>query len=183
MSLWPVIAVLIAQLVTATPAHAQAQVEFIPSVSLFTVVDDNIFAGANGTAGQMLQLRPTFEGSYESPITRLLGLYSFDMQRSNFSSLTTLDARRHALGEAAVPHDPVHDARRGRQVRPQQHAGRYRLRHGGPRESAGTRNVSSSCRALSGGSVRERRCRAATTSFRSTSWTASAEPCTSGALA
>ena len=100
VSPWPVIVALVAHLVTATPAHAQAQVEFIPSVSLFTVVDDNIFAGANSTAGQMLQLRPTFEGSYESPITRLLGLYSFDMQRSNFSSLTTLDARRHALGEA-----------------------------------------------------------------------------------
>ena len=93
--LWPVIA----QLVTATPAHAQAQVEFIPSVSLFTVFDDNIFARANGSAGQMLQLRPSFEGSYEIADVRLLGLYSFDMQRSNFSSLNTLDARRHALGE------------------------------------------------------------------------------------
>ena len=97
---WLVLAVLIAQLVTATPAHAQAQVEFIPSLSLFTVFDDNVFADTNSTAGRMLQLRPGFEGSYESPTARLLGFYSFDIQRSNFSSLTTLDARRHALGEA-----------------------------------------------------------------------------------
>ena len=78
MAPWAVIVVLIAQLVTATPAHAQAQVEFIPAATLFAV----------------------FEGSYESPVTRLLGFYSFDMQHSNFSSLTTLDARRHALGDA-----------------------------------------------------------------------------------
>jgi hypothetical protein len=99
-SLWPVIVVLFAQLVTATRGHAQAAVEFIPSATLFAVFDDNIFADSNSTAGRMLQLRPSFEGSYESPVTRLLGLYSFDMQHSNFSSLTTLDARRHALGDA-----------------------------------------------------------------------------------
>jgi hypothetical protein len=97
LALWAV--ALAAQLLAASPAHAQAQMQFIPSVSLFTVYDDNIFAHANGSAGQMMQLRPSFEGSWESPIVRLLGLYSFDMQRSNFSTLTTLDARRHALGE------------------------------------------------------------------------------------
>ena len=76
----------------ARAVRAQAQMEFIPSLSLFTVYDDNIFARIDGTAGQMLQLRPSFEGSYESPTVRLLGLYSFDMQRSNFSALNTLDA-------------------------------------------------------------------------------------------
>jgi hypothetical protein len=106
VSPWLVIVMLGVQLIAATAAHAQAQMEFIPSMSLFTVVDDNIFAQADGSAGRMLQLRPTFEGSYESPITRLLGLYSFDMQRSNFTSLTTLDARRHALGEAQFRSTP-----------------------------------------------------------------------------
>jgi hypothetical protein len=163
-ALWLFIGVFVAPLVTATLAHAQAQgpqpsnsaggVEFIPAATLFAVFDDNIFAGTNSTAGQMLTLRPSFEASYETPITRLLGLYAFDMQQSNFSSLTTLDARRHALGEAPVSW-----------------------------ESAGTPSVSRSCRALRGGSVRERRCRAATTGFRNTSWTVSAEPCKSGALA
>lgn len=93
-------------IVDARPARAQAQMEFIPSVSLFTVYDDNIFARVNGTAGQMLQLRPSFEGSYQSPTVRLLGLYSFDMQRSNFSSLNTLDARRHAMGETRLRTSP-----------------------------------------------------------------------------
>jgi hypothetical protein len=95
-----------AQLAGAAPAFAQAQMEFIPSLSLFTVYDDNIFARVDGTAGQMQQLRPSFEGSYESPTVRLLGLYSFDMQRSNFSSLNTLDARRHALGETRLRTSP-----------------------------------------------------------------------------
>lgn len=94
------------QLAGATAAFAQAQMEFIPSLSLFSVYDDNIFARIDGTAGQMLQLRPSFEGSYESPTLRLLGLYAFDMQRSNFSSLNTLDARRHALGETRLRTSP-----------------------------------------------------------------------------
>jgi hypothetical protein len=89
-----------------TRALAQARMEFIPSMSLFTVYDDNIFARVNGSAGQMLQLRPSLEGSYENPRVRLLGLYSFDMQRSNFSSLNTLDARRHALGETRFRTSP-----------------------------------------------------------------------------
>src|SRR5688572_18479812 len=57
-------------------AQGQARMEFIPSMSLFTVYDDNVFAGVEGSAGQMLQLRPSLEGSYESPTVRLLGLYS-----------------------------------------------------------------------------------------------------------
>jgi hypothetical protein len=81
--------------------------EFIPSMSLFTVYDDNVFARVESSAGQMLQLRPSLEGSYENPRVRLLGLYSFDMQRSNFSSLNTLDARRHALGEVKYRTTPM----------------------------------------------------------------------------
>lgn len=81
--------------------------EFIPSASLFAVYDDNVLARVEGAAGQMLQLRPSFEGNYESPTVRLLGLYSFDVQRSNFSSLNTLDARRHVLGDARLRTSPV----------------------------------------------------------------------------
>jgi hypothetical protein len=94
------------QLVCAATAAAQAQMEFIPSLSFFSVYDDNVFARVDSTAGQMLQLRPSLEGSYESPTVRLLGLYAFDMQRSNFSSLNTLDARRHALGETRLRTSP-----------------------------------------------------------------------------
>jgi hypothetical protein len=80
--------------------------ELIPSVSLFTVYDDNIYARVNGSAGQLLQLRPSMEGSYEHPRLKLLGLYSFDAQRSNFATLNTFDARRHALGEIAFRSTP-----------------------------------------------------------------------------
>ena len=98
----PLITALVITLISLTGARtagAQAAVEFIPSASLFTVYDDNIYARVKGSAGQIQQLRPSFEGSYESPILKILGLYSFDMQRSNFSSLNSLDARRHALSE------------------------------------------------------------------------------------
>jgi hypothetical protein len=87
-------------------ARAQARMEFIPSMTLFTVYDDNVFARVDGGAGQMLQLRPSLEGSYENPLVRILGLYSFDMQRSNFSSLNTLDARRHALADTQFRTSP-----------------------------------------------------------------------------
>ena len=98
--------VVVAVLLAPVGTHAQARAEFIPSLSLFTVYDDNILASVEGSAGQILQVRPSFEGSYESPTVRLLGLYSFDAQRSNFSSLNTLDARRHALGETRLRTSP-----------------------------------------------------------------------------
>ena len=44
-------------LVAGSTAFAQAQMEFIPSMSVFTVHDDNIFARVDSTAGQMLQLK------------------------------------------------------------------------------------------------------------------------------
>jgi hypothetical protein len=97
----------IALALAATHAHAQARVEFIPSFSIFTVYDDNLFAGNQGAAGKILLGRPSFEGNYESPTVRLLGLYSFDMQRSNHSALNTFDARRHALGEARYRTSPL----------------------------------------------------------------------------
>lgn len=106
-SMWfAAIVVTSAHAVFTANAYAQAQMEFIPSLSFFTVYDDNLFARVDGTAGQMLQLRPSVEGSYESARLRLLGLYAFDMQRSNFSSLNTLDARRHGLGETRFRTSP-----------------------------------------------------------------------------
>lgn len=101
------ILVILGQGLIAAPAGAQARMTFIPSASLFTVHDDNLFARAQGSAGRMLQLRPSFEGNYESPTVRLVGLYSFDMQRSNHSALNTFDARRHALGDARLRTSPL----------------------------------------------------------------------------
>ena len=103
----PAVAMLVIVLVAAGRVDAQARVSFIPSVSLFTVYDDNLFARARGSAGQMLELRPRFEGNYESARTQLLGLDAFDMQKSNHSALNTLDARRHALGTVRYRITPV----------------------------------------------------------------------------
>src|SRR2546428_3420574 len=103
-----VTSILAADLLVASGANAQARMTFIPSVSFGAVYDDNLFAHVvNSSAGEMFQVRPSFEGNYESPTMTLLGLYSFDMQRSNFSSLNTLDARRHALGEARLRTGPM----------------------------------------------------------------------------
>jgi hypothetical protein len=88
-------------------AAAQQRFEFIPSATFFTVYDDNLFAQQEGTAGKMLQLRPSFEGNFESPRTRLLGLFSFDMQRSNHALLNTFDARRHLLTEGRFRATPM----------------------------------------------------------------------------
>ena len=55
----------------------------------------------------MLQVRPTVEGSYESPRLRFLSLYSQDMLRSNFSTLNTVDARRHAYLDTEFRTSPL----------------------------------------------------------------------------
>jgi hypothetical protein len=102
-----VTSILAAELLVAAAANAQARMTFIPSVSFGAVYDDNLFARVEGSAGQLFQVRPSFEGNYESPTMTLLGLYSFDMQRSNFSSLNTLDARRHALSEVKFRVNPM----------------------------------------------------------------------------
>jgi hypothetical protein len=102
-----VASILVTGLFAASSASAQARMTFVPSVSFGAVYDDNLFAHVDGSAGQMFQVRPSFEGNYESPTLTLLGLYSFDMQRSNFSSLNTLDARRHALGDIKLRTTPM----------------------------------------------------------------------------
>jgi len=88
-------------------ASAQTRLTFVPAVSLTSVYDDNIFAETEGSAGKMLQIRPSFEGNYESPRLMFLSLYSFDMLRSNHSSLNTFDARRHALLDTKIRATPM----------------------------------------------------------------------------
>src|SRR6186713_2152272 len=84
------------------PAAPQTRFTFVPSVSIAGVYDDNLFATTNTAAGKMLQVRPNVEGHYESPRLTFLSLYSQDMLKSNFSSLDTLDARRHAFVDTKV---------------------------------------------------------------------------------
>lgn len=86
---------------------AQTRFTFVPSLSIAGVYDDNLFATQEGAAGKMLQLRPTVEGNFESPRLRFLSLYSQDMLRSNFSTLNTVDARRHAYLETEFRSSPL----------------------------------------------------------------------------
>ena len=91
--------------------YAQARMEFIPSMSLFTVYDDNIFARVDGSAGQMLQLRPSFEGSYESPTRQAAGPL---LLRHAAVELLVAEHARRAPPRArrdAVSHQPFHHAR------------------------------------------------------------------------
>lgn len=87
-------------------ALAQTRITFVPSLTTSSVYDDNLFADQQGSAGQMLQLRPTFEGNWESPRVTFLSLYSFDMIRSNHTDLNTFDARRHALVDTKFRSSP-----------------------------------------------------------------------------
>ncbi|MGH9237494.1 MAG: hypothetical protein ACRD3G_05590 [Vicinamibacterales bacterium] len=98
----------LAVITALSPAvSAQTRFTFVPSLSIAGVYDDNLFAEQEGSAGKMLQVRPTVEGNYESPRLRFLSLYSQDMLRSNFSTLNTLDARRHAYLDTEFRSSPL----------------------------------------------------------------------------
>src|SRR5687768_17998450 len=73
--------------VAAPGVNAQTRATIVPSVSMGAVYDDNVSARARGDAGEMLQMRPSLEADYESATVKLISLWSFDMQRSNHSSL------------------------------------------------------------------------------------------------
>ena len=93
---------LIALVAAAPDAPAQTRATVIPSVSIGAVYDDNVSATARGDEGRMLQMRPSLEADYESPTVTLISLWSFDMQRSNHSSLNALNARQHAMFDAKL---------------------------------------------------------------------------------
>jgi hypothetical protein len=102
-----IIVVLTALMAISPGVGAQTRFTIVPSLSIAGVYDDNLFADVDSSAGKMLQLRPSFEGNYESPRLTFLSLYSQDMLRSNFSSLNTLDARRHAYLDTKFRHSPL----------------------------------------------------------------------------
>ncbi len=91
----------------AGDVFGQSRAEFIPSVSFSSAYDDNIFTTQEGRGDTMLFATPSVEGLYESPTTKLRGVYAFDMQRAvGFSTLNSLDARRHAAADAAFQVTP-----------------------------------------------------------------------------
>src|SRR5688572_16522529 len=98
----------LAVITALSPAvSAQTRFTFVPSLSIAGVYDDNLFADQEGSAGKMLQVRPSVEGNYESPRLKFLSLYSQDMLRSNFSTLNTADARRHAYLDTLFRSSPL----------------------------------------------------------------------------
>jgi len=87
-----------ALLAAPSPAAAQARVTLVPSVSVGSIYDDNLFARTIGTGDQMTLITPGLEASYETPVKLLLGAFSFDAQRSfDHPALNELAARRHGL--------------------------------------------------------------------------------------
>ncbi len=85
------------QMVVAASAGAQTRMDIVPSATIGSIYDNNLFAKNKGEAGQMLVLRPGFESVITSPRFDFAGEWSFDAQRSNFATLNMLDARRHAM--------------------------------------------------------------------------------------
>jgi hypothetical protein len=113
----PVLALILALEVAGAPAaSAQSSATLIPSVSVSTVHDDNLFSAASGgSAGSggegigdfLTYIRPSLEGTYESPTFNLQSLMSIDLQRSlQHASLNTFDARRHAMFDGRVRTTP-----------------------------------------------------------------------------
>ena len=91
----------------AARAGAQARMELVPSVSFSTAYDDNIFTTQQASGDAMMLVTPAFEGLYESPKALLRGIYTFDMQRAvGYSTLNSLDARRHGMINTAVQINP-----------------------------------------------------------------------------
>ena len=102
-----ILVTLVAATALSPAVSAQTRFTFVPSLSVAGVYDDNLFAEQAGSAGKMLQVRPSVEGNYESPRLKFLSLYSQDMLRSNFSTLNTTDARRHAYLDTQFRSSPL----------------------------------------------------------------------------
>ena len=93
-----ILLMLLTAVLSAADAGAQARMELVPSVSFSTAYDDNIFTTQEGSGDAMMLVTPAVEAFYESPKTTFRGLYTFDMQRAvGFSTLNSLDAKRHAM--------------------------------------------------------------------------------------
>ena len=85
------------QVAIAGAAGAQTRVDIVPSTTIGSIYDNNLFARTQSTAGQMLVLRPGLQAMMKSPRFDLTTDLAFDAQRSNFGTLNTLDARRRAM--------------------------------------------------------------------------------------
>ena len=80
----------------ASSGAGQSRIEAVPSVTVGSIYDDNLFAQVQGDAGHMLTVRPGLSTAVDTPRLTLLSLFTFDSQHSNHADLTMVDARRHA---------------------------------------------------------------------------------------
>lgn len=97
-------------LATVASAHSAAQSRgtLIPSVSIGTVHDDNLFSSRRAIGDYMTQLRPSLEGLRKSPTIDIRSEINFDMQLSaRHEALNTLDARRHAMFDGKFQTSPA----------------------------------------------------------------------------
>lgn len=91
----------------AHPA-AQSRGTLVPSVSIGTVHDDNLFSSRQAIGDYITQLRPTLEGLFKSPTVDIRSEFNFDMQLSaRHEALNTFDARRHAMFDGKFQSTPA----------------------------------------------------------------------------
>src|SRR6185503_9212008 len=84
----------------AATAAAQSHIEAVPSVTVGSLYDDNLFAQAQGDAGHMLTVRPGLGTAIDTRRLNISSLFTFDSQHSNHADLTMSGARRH--GDATL---------------------------------------------------------------------------------
>src|SRR6266545_4426313 len=90
--------ILFAALLMPASAGAQSKLTLVPSISVSSLYDDNLFAKTIGSGDQMTLFTPGLELTYETPTNMMLGEISFDAQRSlDHPALNNLLARRHAM--------------------------------------------------------------------------------------
>ncbi len=86
---------------------AQSKITLVPSASVSSLYDDNLFAKTVGSADQMTLFTPGLELTYETPANMLLAEFTFDMQRSlDHPALNNLLARRHAMVDTRFQMSP-----------------------------------------------------------------------------
>src|SRR5215217_760290 len=80
------------------PAGAQSKLTLVPSISVSSLYDNNLFAKTVGSGDQMTLFTPGLELTYETPKDMVLGEITVDAQRSfQHPALNNLLARRHAM--------------------------------------------------------------------------------------
>ena len=90
-------------LLMSSSLDAQSKLTVVPSISVTSLYDNNLFAKTVGSGDQMTLFTPGLELTYETPKDMLLGEITVDAQRSfQHPALNNLLARRHAMLDSRV---------------------------------------------------------------------------------